>query len=336
MPPLGMFDPKAGFMPDLPVLLMFDEFTIDEQAAARISTMPNDTWLGQWPEVVAYLRSEGCLQEVDLIRIRKETGAKRGQMTLRDMTTPTKWLHAMHVHDSLLGSAEDAFSEAPNVSEALDWTFDPATEGTIPGPDGHSHSVRVLMSDESPDEVHADLVPNALGHLRRQLSEVNAGILIAEYLDGVLMFWAPYSEYYRVKASGPSPIQDVSDSAEAARRFFDVAFPRFRPDTVEHLSKLRSDPRIKSLRDEIVRASRSGDSLDPQYPQSILQEVLRTDKSVERLRRITGWISSAVGIIPGASLAATAIGEVAASAATARKRKHLEWMYVVSDGVGNS
>ncbi len=337
MPPLGMFDPREGFMPDLPVLLMFDEFAIDSEAAERISSMPHNTWLGQWPDVISYLRAEGALQETDFISVRKQIGSKRGHITRQDMATPAEWLHAMHVHDSLMGSAEQAFTEVPTASEPINWHFDPKKEGTVRGDDGLLHSFRALMEDSTPpDAVHAKLLPDALGHMRRQLSEVNAGILIADHLGGVPMFWAPYREYYKIKAAGTPAVQNATESSEAARVFFDVAFPRFKPDTVGHLCSLRRDPRLRALRDEIIRASRSGQALDPEYPQAILQEVLKTDRSIERVRRITSWISSAVGLIPGASLPATAAADVATSAIAARKRKRIEWMYVISDGVGHS
>lgn len=336
MPPLGMFDPVSGFSPDLPVLLMFDEFIVDAQAVTAMESCREKPWLGQWPEVIAYLEAEGCLHVVDIAAVVRRAGHLRSTLTRRDMRDPARWAAAVDFHDSLLNAAETAFTDSPDTSQPLNWAFDPKKVSVLPGRDKHTHSLRVLLAHEPPDEIHAQLVPTALQHLKLQLSEVNAGIAASTMLSAAPMFWAPYGEYLREKSSISPAIRGGIEQSSAARVFFEVAFPRFTPETVADLSRLRKDPRLSSLRAEIERAYRSGDVLEKGYPQAILQELLRAERIVGRVRRITSWVSAAVGLIPGAGLPATAGGELAASIAESKIRGHLDWLYMISDGVGNS
>jgi len=336
MPPLGMFDPVGGFSPDLPVLLMFDEFIIDAQAVTAMESCRDKPWLGQWPEVIAYLKAEGCLHVVDIAAVVRGAGHLRSTLTQRDMRDPARWAAAMDFHDSLLNAAEAAFADSPETSQPLNWAFDPKKVSSVAGRDKHTHSLRVLLTSEPFDEIHAELVPEALQHLKMQLAEVNAGVAASMQLGAAPMFWAPYGGYLRQKSSISPAIREGVEQSSAARVFFEVAFRRFRPETVADLSRLRKDQRLSSLRAEIERAYRSGDLLEKGYPQAILQEVLRTERIVGRIRRITSWLSAPVGLIPGAGLLATAGGELAASIAESKIRGRLDWLYMISDGVGNS
>lgn len=336
MPPLGMFDPATGFSPDLPVLLMFDEFIVDEQAIGFMERNKHKPWLGQWPEIIRYLQAEGCLEAVDLEVIVKDAARVRSIMTRQDLRDPPRWAAAMEFHDSLLNAADAAFSDSPGTSQPLNWAFDPEKVSFLAGKDKHMHSLRALLAREPPDEVHAELVPVALQHLKWQLSEVNAGIAASMMLSAVPMFWAPYGEYLKEKGTASTDIQEGLERSRAARIFFEIAFPRFSPKTVADLCRLRTDDRLRSLRTEIERAYRSGDVVDKDYPQAILEEALRVDRRVGRIRRITSWVSAAVGLVPGVGVAATATGELVASTAESGIRRRLEWLYLISNGAGGS
>src|SRR5438445_625112 len=66
LPPLGAFEPATGFRPDLPSLLMFDEFALDAEAEVILRSPGKRRWLGQWPELLEALRSEGAVSVVDV------------------------------------------------------------------------------------------------------------------------------------------------------------------------------------------------------------------------------------------------------------------------------
>ena len=102
MPPLGQFKTGNGFIPDLSVLLMFDEFIIDAQAHDRIVNGATSSWLGQWPDVLGVLGSEGALSVVDVKEEVKKVALVRGTMLKKDMQNPAKWADAMMYYDTLM------------------------------------------------------------------------------------------------------------------------------------------------------------------------------------------------------------------------------------------
>lgn len=336
MPPLGAFEPASGFSPDLPILLMFDEFIIDQEALNSFQRLENRRWLGQWPDVVAYLQSEGCLEAVDCRSVVREAASARSAMTRRDLRDAERWAPAMDFHDSLMASASKAFGDLPEESKAVGWKFDPGMRSWIQADDKSLHPLRALLTKQPPDELHRQLAQDARAHLRMQLAEVNAGIAAAMKLAAAPMFWAPYGRYLDAKIDASSDLPDGADRPAAARVFFEVAFPRFKPETVAELSKLRKDRRLGQLRMEIERAYNTGEALDKDYPQAILQEALRVDRRVGAVRKITGWISAGLGLLPGLGLPAAVGAEIASSIAEANARRRLDWLYMISDGVGST
>ena len=87
---------------------------------------------------------------------------------------------------------------------------------------------------------------------------------------------------------------------------------------------------------EIRRASEHGDLLDPSYPQRVLDEVLQLERKDAKVRRIAGWVATAVGSIPvpGLGIAATATAEAVSATLKKRRTKPWRWFYLISDGRG--
>jgi len=342
MPPLGRFEAGRGFSPDLSILLMFDEFVIDGEACERIcasSTPP--AWLGHWPEVLEVLATEGCLSTVETREEIKKVSAKRGAMLRLDMAQPEKWADAMMYYDNLMASADRALKDSVSASGDLNWEFNPKRTLGAKGPDGQYHllSGKALTDPgDDPNDPHFQMHQMALDHLRVQLGEVNAALALSNSLGIAPMLWAPYKGYLKAKAAEVPALQKIDDRGDASRLFFKVAFPKYRPETVSQLSRLRRDKRIRQLREEIVAASKTGEVIDPEYPQRVLQEVLKVEKKVGRVRQISGWISSAVGSIPlpGVGLAATAVAEIVSRPIENRIRKNWNWFYLISDGTGHT
>lgn len=341
MPPLGSFAPKQGFVPDFPVLTMFDEFTIDGQAYEKIRKAPSNAWLGSWPEVIRMLDAEGVLSTVDIENEVKQVASARGEMLRRDMRDPAKWADAMTYFDTLVSSANRALGSKPTLAEKLAWDFEPDMIPGVEGSDGQSHILsRAPLVDpgDDPNDAHYQLHELALGHLRRQLRDVNAGLAVAAHLNIAPMFWAPYKGYLEAKSECIDTAKDANDRTEAARLFFRLAFPRYKPETVREFSRLRQDKRLRKLRDVITTAAKTGDVMDPDYPQRIFEQVLKVEKKVGHARQIVGWISTIVGSLPlpGVGLATAAASEVISVGIEKFIRKDWNWFYLISDGTGHS
>lgn len=100
LPPLGSFDPKRGFVPDFPALLMFDEYVIDAEAYERLAHPGNRAWLAEWRELVQVLRAEGSLTIDDVGGAAKTRSHERGAMLRRDLQQPGRWWQAMAYYNA--------------------------------------------------------------------------------------------------------------------------------------------------------------------------------------------------------------------------------------------
>lgn len=341
MPPLGQYDPQTGFLPDYPLLVMFDEFVISEESYDRLQFRSDEGWLGDWPEVLELLDAEGALHRADLKTPLKEQAHQRGWMLRRDMEDPSRWADGLAYYRSLMAEADEAFGDKPGEGSPIEWDFDPHRIPPQRGSDGKGHilsSILGIAGSEELSDAHAELLKTARGRVRNHLREVNAGLAASETLDVAPMFWAPYREYLEQKGKKAEEAVQQNQKIDSGRLFFEVAFPRYRPDSVNKLKSLRRDSRLQSLRDEINRAAKSGDLMDPEYPQRTLEEALRIERKAERVRTITAWLSAAIGLVPvpGAGSTASALGEAVTKHVKSRMTSGLDWLYMISDGTGHT
>lgn len=331
MPPLGQFLAGRGFVPDYSILLMFDEFMVDGRAYERI-IRERPAWLGEWPRLMDLLVSEGAVSPIDLHTEAAPLFRRRGGMTGSAMKNPEDWAPALRHYESLALQAQQALGEAA-ARQDLSWRYDSTKIGGVRGTDGEVHSLAsCLLGAHSDSPEQAELEEYAVQQLRMHLKEVNAALAVAAEKESAAMVWAPYARYAEQRARWRS--QDVA----AARQFFNVAFPAYRPGTIEQFAKIRGDRRIRELRDTINAAAESGELMDPAYPQRTLEQVLRIERRISKMRQISGWVSAVVGSIPvpGAGPVSTLIAEGVSAVVERKMKKPLGWFYVVSDGTGHS
>ena len=279
----------------------------------------------------------GVLALTDVTAAASAHPHRRAGMLRRDMTNPSRWWEAMAFHDALTAKAQQLLGDDPKRAKAASWDFDPMAQFGVRGNDGKIHSLSAILGYGARDnnEAHRALYDHATTEVAEQLRQVNACLVACSELDVAPFMWAPYRRYLEKKVtilpeSSPSLLPD------AGRQFFEVAFPAYLPTTIRQFSRLRSDKRLQSLRAEILRAVASGETLDPVYPQRVLQEVLKVERKLNQVRRISGWIASAVGIIPlpGLGIAATAGAEAVGAIIEKRKYAPWHWFYLISDGCG--
>jgi hypothetical protein len=259
-------------------------------------------------------------------------------MLRRDLTDPSRWWEAYAYYNSLARQAEDFLLEDPAEATSRSWNFDPNKTYGLRGSDGETHDPAAVlaMGAGELDDHHRALVPRVIADASAQLREVNACLMASAELEAVPLMWAPYKKYLQCKLS--SRVAEGKRSVDNAKIFFEIAFPAFNPPSVREFGRIRSDPRVRQLREEVDRAAERGELVDPQYPQRTIAEVIHIERQVARLRRIAGWIATAVGVIPlpGIGLLASAAAEGVASALDRKKRAPLNWFYLISDGRGGS
>jgi hypothetical protein len=314
---------------------MFDEFLLDGEAFERLKQPGDRLWLKEWTELIAVLESEGSLTVTDVSVAARARSHERGQMLRSDLTDPKRWWQAMGYYNAVIGRAEQLLSDSPQEAQNFSWKFDPDAHFGLRGEDGQVHDLAVVLHDAGTSklEAHRNMFATALDTLKTQLREVNSCIMACDELGVAPVMWAPYRRYLDEKLrSRPDSI----DSQTAGHQFFEVAFPAYSPTSVRAFAKLRTDKRIKALRAEILNASHKGDVLDPQYPQRVLTDLLHLEQSAARVRRIAGWIATAIGTIPipGLGIAASVVAEAVTSQLERRQRKPWHWFYLISDGRG--
>jgi hypothetical protein len=333
LPPLGSFDPMRGFVPDYPALMMFDEYVLDGEAYELLRAPGDRVWLNEWRRLVHALDAEGSLTIQDVAAAGSAKSHTRGAMLRGDLKDPSRWWPAMAYYDALAGRAHRLLGAGPQEARELSWAFDPEQMLNAAGSDGHLHSLAVILreAESSPLTAHRELLDAAISELMGQLREVNACLVACNEMNVAPMMWAPYRGYMEAKL-----LHGDHDQAGAAKEFFEIVFPAYAPTTVHEFAKMRSNKGVVALRGEIIRAIESGDTLDPQYPQRILSEVLKLEAKGARMRRIVGWVATVLGVIPvpGLGLTASATAEAISAIADRRRRERWRWFYVMSDGRG--
>jgi hypothetical protein len=318
---------------------MFDEFIMDEEAYDYLKESKNRPWLGQWPELISALNSEGSLMLADVRAAGKQQMHRRGALLRRDLDRPHRWNEAMAHYNALTSLADRMLGEKPWEAQDLSWRFDPDDTFGVAGPDNKSHSLSAVLQGGASSELHAhrQLYFRAINALKAQLREVNSCLVACDELCAAPMMWAPYRHYLKEKLSD-SDQESTMTGQTAGTDFFQIAFPAYAPTTVSAFSRLRSHKSIKALRKEILRAAQYGDVMDPRYPQRILTEVLNLEQKAGRMRRISGWISSAVGMIPipGLGIFSTIVSEAISKSLERKWKKPWHWFYLISDGRGGT
>lgn len=340
LPPLGSFDANRGFIPDFPTLLMFEEFVLDGEAFERLKKPGDRLWLREWAEVIAVLESEGSLTITDVSAAAEARSHERGWMLRKDLSNPQRWWQAMGYYNSVIGLAQRLLGDSPQEAQNLSWEFDPDASYGIRGADGEVHDLSAVLYDDrkSKLQAHRELFTTALDTLKTQLREVNSCLMACDELGVAPVMWAPYRRYLEEKLRISNVNQSAIEAQAAGHQFFEIAFPAYLPTTVHAFVKLRKDRRIKALRKEILGASQKGELVDPQYPQRILTEVLHSEQKASRVRRIAGWVATAIGaiLVPGLGLAAAGISEAVTSLLEWKRRRPWHWFYLISDGRGGT
>jgi hypothetical protein len=330
MPPLGRFVKDYGFQPDYPVLLMFDEFVMDAEAFDQMQNQPQG-WMGDWPEVVEILHSEGSLAVVDMRTLQKRASRTRSAMLSHDIRDLGRWSKAFEIYEATMADASKAFAGKPPGTESFAFNVDWNRKHWVGGSDhqGHDPAALLLQPVDDLDPVHRQAREDVSSAIRSHLQEVNAVISVAARVDAAPMFWAPYSGYAAEK------VVEHGDG-DAAQLFFEVGFPMFRPETGREFQRLRSDPRIEDLRAEIIMAFKSGQLVDQNYATSTLLEALRIQDEMGPIRKILAYVSQVIGMVPYLGVPASLAADRIASAIEADKGDRMSWFYLISNGLGQS
>jgi hypothetical protein len=196
-------------------------------------------------------------------------------------------------------------------------------------------SVRVLVDvlKRWKSKQEPNLREKARALLRDYLAYVNANIVLSHLYDAPFVDWEDLDPFYKRKflLAGRREIPGRRH-IEQARRLFDVVFPGFFPRDIRVFSRALDDKRIEDLRHLVKDAVEGRVTFDSDFAARTLREVLRQERKAVFRRRITGWLTLPLGLIPVWGTAVQKAAEEAGNALwSSRLLSRHAWFYLVTE-----
>jgi len=167
--------------------------------------------------------------------------------------------------------------------------------------------------------------------LSSYLSYVNSNIVLSRRLGAGIYDWEDYQPFYQQKflTVGHSE-QPSRHQVQQVNRLFEVAFPDLRIRSIGQLLKVLTDRRIVDLRRIVDGAVRGEVTFDDDYARHILIEVLDAEQRINKLQRMTGYLTLPLGLVPyvGTGLQKV-VEEMANRAIESRFRRKHQWFYLL-------
>ena len=171
-------------------------------------------------------------------------------------------------------------------------------------------------------------------------------MFLADELNCHLYNWHTLDPYYKgALLNAARSFLDHQKYTDAARAFFSIAFPSYRPKSRPEWIRLLRDRRVEQLRSEVRRAVDETRNIDQEYAQAALRELLDAREAVASFKKFTGWAAIPASILAGLIGTATGglfsgiVGSIATRLAKEvvdkyKERRGLEkyaWMYFNSN-----
>ena len=337
MPAVSMSTIGPRFIPDYPVLLLFDEFVVDAKTVERVRDTERRSWYGDMAAVFEALDSSGRLVVKDFDEVVKPHMDAIQESVGYDLRNIQEWAPVF----------EESISRWRAFSQMGKQLLSQKTPDSLSGEEyelrdvfehgyyGHSVSLErefgsLLQHWKSrmPRE-DRDYARTVVGHY---LSYISANLCIAGTTDSMIHDWQDIEPIYRKKFKLSLRAGEEMDKMAQARRLFAFVFPEFHLEDVGSFVKALDDKRIESLR-ALINSAASGDqTFDEAFATATLREVLKAEQKASFRRKVVGWATLPLGFIPwlGAPLQKAA-DEGISRPLEASARKDKEWYYLVSE-----
>jgi hypothetical protein len=121
-------------------------------------------------------------------------------------------------------------------------------------------------------------------------------------------------------------------AAEASRQLFEISFPELAVTSPRHLISILRHKRVNELRTLVQEAADGRTVFDEDFARSVFREVIGTERTMARRRRIMSYVTAPLGFIPVVgNVAQIAVQEIADTVLQNRLTKKYRWFYMLSD-----
>lgn len=352
MPPL-MLEDKGTLRLDYAALFMFDRVIVDQGTyqQAIAPELEKCAWNGfkretvemlqksvaEYSEVLRALKSSGRLITKDFDAAFSEVRQIWKQATDHDMKRIPEWVTPL---ESSLKEWEKiglqltlGIEEFWSGSEVKPWEilFMPYRPHALTAYDRADHYLNTLRNwkkKQTRQERHY-----ARTVVREYLSYINFNMILSFHLNAALLDWQDMQPFYDKKfALADRTKPPEARMATQSRKLFELMFPQFVPKTPRRLVRALEDKRVEELRLLIHRSLEGSEDFDSDFAIRTLKEVLRLEHRAIARRRICGWATLPLGIIP---LVGTAVQKTVQEAINAlwgnRELREYRWYYLINE-----
>lgn len=335
MPAVAMnrFGPK--FVPDYPVFLLFDDFLIDHQCYQRIQ---NEPAFAELKSLIAVLESTGRLEIASFEEIIDPYKSMIDQSAEYDLRNLEMWADAFQklfdrwqdFRTLVMMNLEGIHGEPSQDQFELRRAVEHSAFGMLYTPDG----LQIMESIKNwKRSIPKEQRQRTRLVVRDYLRYVSSNLCLSQCTGGVLHEWGDIEPLCLQKLRlSASPDDGKQASQESVRQLFELVIPDFEPRDPTRFAQALDDPRVESLRSIVNDAVAKNKAFDQEFLNATLREVLASRERASFYRKLVGWMSTPLSLIPWAGSAAQKAVEEAAGYAIDRsfKKKH-EWFFLVSD-----
>lgn len=354
LPPTSMAHANSPFMPDYAVLLLCDRIILDAATYDRLINLDEDgkRYFGPVAETMKALRSEGFLRLEDFTSVVAEHRELLERMLERDVKELEQWVKPLEASMLVWTDFVESFSDSMQNDlfhqlRGESRVSSPEHESLLLHTRAHLHGLRsravsarlrhhllVEQAVESSRKRRKSEYRQALRQeVEEHLSYVNANLVLCQVFSCGLHDWYDFQPFYRDKflriGREHAPAEKEGD---CVRRLFDVSFPELTFWDPKSLISALRDKRIDDLRRMVAEAVSGKKTFDREFANSVVQEVVKVEMGIGRVRNFVSYATMPLGFIPviGTPLQKAA-EEVISRPIEMARRKPFQWYYLISE-----
>lgn len=353
MPPLIMHETTGRFSLDYAGLLMFDRVIVDERGYERIldTRVSDEPWMTddmkekiheatrEYVDFLKSLEKAGRLLPRNFDDLLSQNRDVLEQALNYDMKNLTEWVDPLEVSlekwNGIMERLRQGCRRNSVRSDAID--EEESRFCRMLAHDLGSHQLPIPMYLESlkkwKKKQPSFLRERSREFLRDYLSYVNVNIILSYEHESPFIDWEDLQPFYDRKfRNAGRREQPAKGTIDQSRKLFEVMFPYFIPRDHKALARAIEDNRIEQLRELVSGAVAGKVEFDSEFAVRTLKDVLNVERFASLRRRVTGWATLPLGLVP---VVGTGIQKAAEEGINAiwsgRPLRKYSWFYLINE-----
>lgn len=295
MTPMKLVD--FELMPDIAVLLLFNKAFMDEGTYYSLDKLVKQedfkkVKITNAKETLKELVNEGFIELVDYAEILKNNEQLLGKMLENDINSIENWINPLAESVKIWNSSN--LSNLFHNSTHYFAGFIPYSAHMAGREKSVSETVLTLLRHNKNEE--------ALGHFKRilipYLQNVNANLVLSQYLNTGFHDWHDFYPFYRQKflSIGQGELL-IEKESRVVNQLFEVSFPEFSVTNAKKFMRIITDNRITELRNLIQDAVDGIVEFNLEFAKNTFKEVLKNERNIYRYRNIVSYLTIPLGLL---------------------------------------